>query len=278
MVPMWTRAWRFANVYAYAAVDILFALLWFAAFIAVAVWESDGVRKGTSSKNTKRKDNKPNNTSNRSGSCSQFAFGSEAKCEVAKASVGFGVVIFLLFGVTSALSIQGVMRYRRTGVMPSGDPRKQGKVEQLGVEDPNKDAWDANTDDLNPNDSSNRHSDEGDDPRRAYGQIPAEEDEQGLLHRASQHEDPFQDAHSTLDTQTGDGAHPGRPLSYQSSMNLSIAQPPSYHEEAPTNAGGGSSPSGYVAPSALSPTDYEQTPGGRINFPQGNYGADFSYR
>ena len=37
MVPMWTRALRFANAYAYAILDVLFAIFWFAAFCALAV-------------------------------------------------------------------------------------------------------------------------------------------------------------------------------------------------------------------------------------------------
>ena len=262
MVPMWTRAWRFTNVYAYAAIDILFAILWFAAFISVETWEAEGIRKGAKGKAAKGGDD---------GACSHFAYGSESKCTTSKASVGFGVVIFLSFAVTSAISIHGVLKYKKTGIMPYGNPGRHGRVEQRGAEDPNKDAWSTNTDELDPNHPSNRHSDEEPDPRRAYGQIPAEEDEEGLLHRDSLH-NPFQDTHSMAETQTEDGVHPGRPLSYQSSTNLSIA-PPAYEEERRQEEV--VSPSGYVAPSALSPSDYEETPGGRIDFPQGNYGADF---
>jgi hypothetical protein len=47
---MWTRAWRFANIYAYLGLDLLFALLWFAATIALGVWESQGVKKGQRSR------------------------------------------------------------------------------------------------------------------------------------------------------------------------------------------------------------------------------------
>ena len=46
MVPMWTRAWRFANIYAYLGLDLLFTLLWFAAAIALGVWESQGIKQG----------------------------------------------------------------------------------------------------------------------------------------------------------------------------------------------------------------------------------------
>ncbi|KAI7496846.1 hypothetical protein KC367_g6368 [Hortaea werneckii] len=46
MVPMWSRAWRFANVYAYASLDVLCSILWLAAFSAVATWNKKGIEKG----------------------------------------------------------------------------------------------------------------------------------------------------------------------------------------------------------------------------------------
>ena len=262
---MWTRAWKFANVYAYAALDLLFAVLWFAAAIAVGVWQGEGVKKG--SNNDQSKD--------AGGGCASFAYGSASKCEVAKASVGFGVIVFLLFALTSGVSIWGLLRYRKTGIMPYGSSGEHGKAEQLPVEDPNKDPWSTDTDEL---DHSYRHSNDEPDLRRAYGQITPEEDREGLLPRPSTSgQDPFHDTretHSMIDTQTEEGAHPGRPLSFSSSTNLSIA-PPSYKEPSSEGGVGVLSPTGYVAPSALSPSDYQQTPGGRISFPTGNYGADF---
>ena len=83
-----------------ATIDILFTILWVAASIAVAVWNANGIAKGkdssdsdnSSDKNTRRDD------SNKSdGTCASFGYGSESKCEVSKASVGFGIVIMLLF-------------------------------------------------------------------------------------------------------------------------------------------------------------------------------------
>jgi hypothetical protein len=79
MAPMWSRAARFANAYAFFALDAFYTLLWFAAFIAVAVWNSKGIREGN--------DNKDN------GNCTTFKFGPEEKCKLSQATVGFGVVI-----------------------------------------------------------------------------------------------------------------------------------------------------------------------------------------
>ena len=257
MVPIWTRAWRFASVYAYASIDLLFAILWFAAGLSVATWEAAGIRKG--SEGTSKK--------GRYGSCSDFAYGSEAKCATSKVSIGFGVVIFLTFVATSGISIHGLLRYRKTGVMPYTKSARHSAVEQL---DPNKDVWSSNMDELDP------ESDEP-DQRRAYRQLPAEEAQQGLLQRPTSQEDQFQDHHSTHNlTETEDGLHPGRPLSYQSSTNLSIA-PPSYREQSSAVGQSALSPTGYVAPSALSPTDYEAH-SGRMNIPQGIYSADPGYR
>lgn len=248
MVPMWTRAWRFANVYAYAGLDIAFTILWFAAFIAVAEWNSAGIRKG---------DNDTKDSPTENGSCGHFAYGDATKCSVSKASVGFGVIICLLFAVTSAMSIHGVMQFRRTGMMQNGNTRIHGQAEQLRADDGDKDTWNANTDELDPQHPS--HDNPFDDPadeRRAYGQLPQQDAEQGLgllgTNRTG-HTNTSHDEHSMMEAEYE--PHPGRPLSFGSSTNLSVA-PPAYEPD--------------VVPSALSPGAYESSPG-RVSFPPGNY-------
>lgn len=237
---MWSRAWRFNNVWAIATIDILFTILWFAASIAVAVWNANGIAKGkdssdsdnSSDKNTRRDD------SNKSdGTCASFGYGSESKCEVSKASVGFGIVIMLLFAVTSYISVRAIIEYRRTGVVPNANMNNHGHSDKLDVEDPSKDAWSANTDELN----HNTH----DDDRLAYGQTMGD-DQEGLLNRHSS------DAH-----QPADGMHPGRRLSYQS----------------PSQVNGPSSYDDNMAPSALSPTGLPTGPHGHVQFPEANYNA-----
>lgn len=238
MVPMWTRAWRFANVYAYATLDLLFAILWFGAFIAVSVWNSAGIRQG-------EKDQTASD-----GSCTDFAYGSEQKCKVSKASVGFGVIIFLLFVLTSAISIYQVMKYRKTGAMPG----RSAPTKPPQVEDPGKDAWSTNLDE--------DHLDMQEDERQRYGQVATEDDEEGLLHQAASH-----------DSHTKEGRHPGRPLSYQSS------------ESPQTGLHAAEVYDDTNVPSALNPTGYQQTPhpfqppppeyvdrsDGRVSFPTGTY-------
>jgi hypothetical protein len=88
MTAMWSRTVRFANAYAFFAVDALYAVLWFSAFISVAVWNSKGISEGEDEAAKKAKDGKDPPTG-----CAAFAYGEEAKCTLSKATVGFGVVI-----------------------------------------------------------------------------------------------------------------------------------------------------------------------------------------
>lgn len=258
---MWSRAWRFANAYAYAVLDILFSILWLAAFSAVAAWNNQGVEKGSKDSDNKDNNDKP---SNKSGTCSSFAYGSASKCEVSKASVGFGVMICLLFVVTSAISVHAVVRYRKTGVMPDGSNNKHGPVEQLAPEDANKDPWSTNIHEPDDDDDERRpsnpfgdHNNASSNTMNAYGQMSQQDEEasHGLLNVGK-----LSRRHSVPGGEEED-PHPGRQLSYGSSVQMPEA--PSVYDES-------------LAPSALSPTAaYEQGMGARLSFPEGNYRADF---
>jgi translocation protein SEC72 len=78
MVPMWSRARRFAHVYAYATLDLLFALFWFTAWIAVASYVVSGKGKGKDKKKT---------------GCDNFKYGTPAKCTLSQVTIFFGVII-----------------------------------------------------------------------------------------------------------------------------------------------------------------------------------------
>lgn len=197
------------------------------------------------------------------GGCANFEFGSERKCDVAGATIGFGVIICVLFIATSVLSGRAVMEYKRTGVMPNGEPagrpqRVVTKNEAHGNEDG---VWSSNTNDLDHD-----YDDGNDDPRKAYGQVPTEDDNESLLNGPGrQPSDPFNDHHGY----TADDVHPGK----QSNSSLRIHPPNDYSGDGQAHAGADST--GYVAPSALSPSDYGETSVGRISFPHANYSADF---
>lgn len=82
---MFERTKRFAHPYAFATVDLLYTVLWFAAFISVATWTNDGIKAGEDKLKEEKKENKKG--------CAAFGYGSESKCTISRASIWFGVVI-----------------------------------------------------------------------------------------------------------------------------------------------------------------------------------------
>ncbi|CBY00802.1 hypothetical protein IAQ61_011710 [Plenodomus lingam] len=212
MVPMWTRAARFASAYAFLAVDALLMILWFAAFIAVAMWNSNGIKKGAQEKKVADDDR----------NCSTFAYGSESKCKVSKASVGMGVVIFILFGITTGISSYYFVKYKREGVLPYES--NKANPHYVSGESPKDNAWstEIETAQRNSTDSTDQHTDHG---------SSQQEDEYALLHS----------------TETDEGRHPGRPLSWGSDRNDGYSRPvPSYAEyRDPTAPADALSPGGY---------------------------------
>ncbi|KAJ5523562.1 hypothetical protein N7513_013106 [Penicillium frequentans] len=136
-VPMWPRARRFGNVYAFATVDVLYAIFWFSAWVCLASYvaqgksigktsssDSDSSSSSSSSSSTKvrRADSsttttKSTSTSSASG-CHNWAYGSATKCSLSEATTIIGVVIFLLFAATAWMSFRNVMHFRRTGTLP----------------------------------------------------------------------------------------------------------------------------------------------------------------
>jgi translocation protein SEC72 len=121
-VPMWPRARRFGNVYAFATVDAIYAIFWFAAWVCLASYVAQGKSIGKSSSSDKDKDSNSKNsnkfrratgtpssdkssdtTTSSSGSgCANWAYGNEAKCNISTATTIIGVVILYVdpFGPT----------------------------------------------------------------------------------------------------------------------------------------------------------------------------------
>ncbi|EGE06549.1 hypothetical protein TEQG_05548 [Trichophyton equinum CBS 127.97] len=115
-VPMWPRLRKFGNVFAFALIDGLFTLLWFAAWIATATYVGTGVAQGGKDKdNDKNKDDK--DKGKKSG-CDVFAFGSPTKCRLSTGTTILAVFVFIIFIGTTMISLRSVMEYRRTGTMP----------------------------------------------------------------------------------------------------------------------------------------------------------------
>ncbi|KAE8329950.1 hypothetical protein BDV39DRAFT_171048 [Aspergillus sergii] len=112
-VPMWPRARRFGNVYAFATVDCLYALLWFTAWVCVASYVAQGKSEGKDS----NQEDKDSDSDKKTG-CDNWKYGSASKCKISTATCIMGVVIFLLFIVTAFMSFRNVMHFRRTGTLP----------------------------------------------------------------------------------------------------------------------------------------------------------------
>ncbi|KAJ5689029.1 hypothetical protein N7462_003421 [Penicillium macrosclerotiorum] len=133
-VPMWPRTRRFGNVYAFATVDILYAVFWFSAWVCLASYVAQGKSIGKSSSSSSDSSSSSSSSSSSDSSskirrasdsdssskkgCANWAYGSETKCNLSTATTIIGVVIFLLFAVTAWMSFQNVMHFRRTGTLP----------------------------------------------------------------------------------------------------------------------------------------------------------------
>lgn len=203
----------------------------------MAVWNGDGISKGEKADDKTKRDADTLFTradATKKG-CAAFAYGSEAKCNVSKATVGFGIIIFLLFIATSYISIRAMLEFRRTGIQPNLQPVDRSRKEELGGEDP-KDVWSANTDELNAHMAA--------DERLPFDQ--SEEDREGLLSHQPSAEDL---------------AHPGRRTSYHSQI---VTAPPMYDDEYAPSA---LSPTGVLGASTPGDTS------GRVLFPEANYSA-----
>lgn len=98
MVPVWSRARRFSNVYAFAVLDAVSILLWLTGWAAVASYVAGGKEDGT---------------------CDKFKPGSPTKCKLSEATIILGVIIMLLFIPTAYVSFKNMMEYQRTGILPN---------------------------------------------------------------------------------------------------------------------------------------------------------------
>ncbi|EXJ80389.1 hypothetical protein A1O1_08533 [Capronia coronata CBS 617.96] len=180
MVPMWSRAQRFANVYAFASLDGLSVILWLSAWAAVASYVSAGKGKGD------KKD---------ASGCENFKYGSSARCKLSEAIIVFGVFEMLLFLATAWLSFRVVMTYKRTGMMPAqmaggtgagvGTETGTGGKPTDEFSDPTQDAFSSN---MRPEEEEEGFADgQYHDPDRqeyAYGKTSLDNDVYAPVHQA----------------------------------------------------------------------------------------------
>lgn len=109
MVPMWSRARKFSNVYAFAVLDGLAILLWLTAWASTASYVASGAGKG------KKKD---------ASGCNNFKYGSPGRCKLSTGITILGVFMMLAFCATACVSFRAVMHYKRTGMMPNAPTGK----------------------------------------------------------------------------------------------------------------------------------------------------------
>lgn len=240
-VPMWSRSQRLSSIYAFLAIDILFCILWLAAFAAIAAWVRAGIEQGATDAKIAYS----------AANCTVFAYGTETKCHLGNAATWFGVLVFLLFAGTAAISVLFFLKMRRD---PAGEDPWLAPSSQGGAYKPQGDLeegrrskdpiWDPNYADPNVLPDEDEHVDEMHAEHGGGGQAV---DEYALLHS----------------TETDEGRHPGR--RWDAPMGPPVDT--GYHGA----AGGGN----YRAPSALSPSSHGYpTPGGEY---EGDYQAPPRY-
>ncbi|KAG7005228.1 hypothetical protein G7Y79_00021g050950 [Physcia stellaris] len=181
-VPTFNRTKRFSNAYAHAALDVLFTILWLAAFAAVAAWTNQGI-----SKVKDRKDNEKG--------CDKFAFGSTGKCKLSQGSIG---------------------NIRPLNLRPPPLPPPRLPARQLllpaGAVPITDHAF-----------SSNPHDDD----------YEADELHNADDHHPAQYDPPIgrdDDEYQSIHTDTEEGTHPGRPLSWgQQAHHQQQHEDTSYH-------------------------------------------------
>ncbi|KAF3482485.1 uncharacterized protein GIQ15_05244 [Arthroderma uncinatum] len=236
-VPMWPRIRKFGNVYAFAFVDGLFTLLWFAAWIATATYVGTGISKGSKGDTDKDKDK----NKNKSG-CDVFAFGSPTKCRLSTGTTVLGVFVFIIFIATTLLSLKNVMEYRRTGTMPydGSDPTFAAHAQAAFSSNPAHDFDD--DDDRDPESRTGRFH--GGPPSRQN-----DEDEYALLHN------------SEVDDLGPHGSH-RPPPSYDPTASNVSSQPPRL------------SP---LPPAGSSMSDFDTSYGGAYGGHRSEVSGDYTY-
>ena len=217
MVPMWSRARRFSNLYAFVALDVLSTILWLSAWAAVASYVASGKGKGKST----TKDG-----------CDNFFYGSPPKCKLSEATIILGVIVMLLFVATSFISFQAVMHFRRTGEMPSTNATNDSAAQTQDAFSSNLRQDELDDDDLDPRQGGRP----GPGPARH-----SEDDEYALLHHADN--DDVSQVHPT---------EPSGPIGYGPRNNVVHdydtsygGAPGRYSPQPPLDAGYGSGPGSY---------------------------------
>ena len=90
---MWPRTRRFGNPYAFAALDGLFTLLWFAAWVCIASYVAAGKAAKHDNKDDNDEKEKRGNQGGGKSGCDAFGYGSPAKCRLSTGTCILGVFV-----------------------------------------------------------------------------------------------------------------------------------------------------------------------------------------
>ncbi|KAL8902553.1 MAG: hypothetical protein Q9207_004589 [Kuettlingeria erythrocarpa] len=283
-VPQFNRTKRFSNAYAHVAIDALLSIFWFAATISVATWTNEGIKNGVA-----RPDHK---------GCDAFLYGDGksggSKCRLSQATIGMGVVIFLLCLATTFISVKNLLFYRRNGSLPGVTTASDTGAHPLPHHHSNDD--DDNQAKYAFSSNPNDHFDEDDDDtagpsRNTNYEVlhPAPDDHDTGLHPPSSR--PWNQNHAAAST-SNLGLYNDEDTSYHSSSLPPPQLPPHrdpfrdrspspyrVHDAPPPPVeieGGDTSYHGrYERPQAGDPFADEAAgsggQGGRVDFPQGDY-------
>lgn len=219
MVPMWSRARRFANVYAFAALDGLSVILWLSAWASMASYVAQGKSEGSDDEDA-------------GSGCDNFGYGSASRCRLSTGTTILGVFIMLAFVATSLFSFRKVMQHRRGDISNEGLDGGMGNNSKYGD-------FQAQT---QGDFDSNMHNDDfddvpdGRDPRQGYGYAGVQGHDQDEYAPMYQHDQSDMRPHE-----------PMSPLGPSSTapygMNTNYGGPAELHDQ-PTGYGG----SGYGGP------------------------------
>ena len=171
MVPMWSRARRFSNVYAFAALDALSVVLWLSAWAAMASYVSEGKGKGDNEKAT---------------GCDNFKFGSPARCKISQGIIILGVILMLAFAATTFVSFKAVMHFRQTGEMPDSSMGNDNLAKQT------QDAFSSNMRNDDPFDDNQEDPDARQGVRAGYGPARRSEEDEYAPLQYNDHDDVSQ--------------------------------------------------------------------------------------
>lgn len=286
--PVFQRIRPFSNAYVHAVVDIIYTILWLAAFACLTTW----IRQGShAAKDWKSKDSL----------CEKFAWGPVSKCKLGQDTGLLSIITWyghctlsnrlkllifgssLLFALTSAFSIYGVLYYRKNGTLPQYSIQE---AQHLPIEDQD---FSADTSDkLNDHDNVQlNHSTESEIPfpstntesqTHPSGPIP--------WNLQSPPTAPAELAFEPVDTSYHGGVHAFEPLQRPQSRpsfpysagNGSL--PYDTHHSAESQFGGGLKP--WPAQNDARPSrqnlalDFDHggyaSGGARVDFPEGDYG------